>query len=70
MMLRAQRSWTFQVVAVVDELLDDLAHVVRAAAVRGDQVEEDVRAAVRRVVGLDGRRVGSPGLFCGSSEIR
>ena len=42
-----------QVVAVVDDLLDDLAHVVRAVAVGRDQVEQR-----RRRAGRPGRRTG------------
>ncbi len=46
-----------QVVAVVDDLLDDLGHVVRPVAVGRDQVEQDVRAAVGLVARLGARRV-------------
>ncbi len=46
-----------QVVAVVDDLLDDLGHVVRPVAVRRDEVEQDVRAAVGGVRGLHAGRV-------------
>ncbi|CAM5260654.1 hypothetical protein SALBM311S_03370 [Streptomyces alboniger] len=46
-----------EVVAVVDDLLDDLGHVVRTVAVRRNEVEEEVRAAVRGVRGLHPRRV-------------
>ncbi|CAM5586372.1 hypothetical protein SVIOM342S_06126 [Streptomyces violaceorubidus] len=46
-----------QVLAVVDEFLDDLGHVVGAVAVRRDQVEQDVAAAVCGVRGLGAGRV-------------
>ena len=51
MMLRGPALVDLQVVAVVDDLLDDLAHVVRAVAVGRDQVQQR-----RRRAGRPGRR--------------
>ena len=58
-----------QVVAVVDDLLDDLAHVVGPVAVGRDEVEQDVAAPVGRVVGC-GATAGSRGCSAGSSDSR
>ena len=57
-MLVAQRSWTSRRLAVVDDLLDHLAHVVRAVAVGRDQVQQRLAAPV-----APGRRRGTAGGF-------
>ncbi len=63
MMLLGPALVDLQVVAVVDEFLDDLRHVVRPVAVRRDEVQEDVE---RRSAGSGQVACGGfSRLFCG-----